>query len=146
MKKVKIRWHSRAGQGAITASNALAQTLDEKFFTQSFADFGAEKRGAAIEVFTRISTQKIDAIHKIEKPDFIILFDESLQNPHELSRDEILRGANENTILIVNSSQKKTSFTNFAGKIFHCAADEISQKNISKKIPNVPLVAAFLQI
>ena len=145
MKNCTIRWHSRAGQGAITASEAIAKILAEKFHTQSFSKFGAEKRGAPVEVFTRISTEKIEKNFPPKNPDFIILFDATLINPAELSPEEICRGTTRDSTLISNSVAEKSPI-NFPGKVFHCGADAIARENIGREIPNVPIVGAFLAI
>ena len=43
----EIRWHGRAGQGVVTASDLLAETaLEEDKYFQSLPEFGAERAGA----------------------------------------------------------------------------------------------------
>ena len=40
---IEVRWHARAGQGAKTAANILAQAaLREGKYAQSFPEFGPE--------------------------------------------------------------------------------------------------------
>ena len=48
-----FRWHARAGQGAVTASKALADVAAaEGRYVQAFAEYGAEKRGAPVVAST----------------------------------------------------------------------------------------------
>ena len=52
---LEIRWHSRAGQGAVTGAigftEVLAGTIKD---VQAFAFYGAAKRGSAITAYNRI--------------------------------------------------------------------------------------------
>ena len=143
----KIRWHSRAGQGAITASNALAQAIgkEKNKFTQSFSEFGAEKRGAPIKAFTRIANEAIDYFHQIQNPDYLVLFDTTLLNKGELSWNDVLSGLNKNGKLLVNTGKKESS-ANFKGEIWHLNATKIALEEIGKNIPNVPFVGGLLKI
>jgi pyruvate ferredoxin oxidoreductase gamma subunit len=53
---VAVRWHGRGGQGVVTASRVLATAaLKGGYFLQSLPDFGAERSGAPIAAYTRIS-------------------------------------------------------------------------------------------
>ena len=54
---IEIRWHGRAGQGVVTAAVTLADVIstEEDLYVQAFPEFGAEKRGAPILAFNRIS-------------------------------------------------------------------------------------------
>lgn len=143
---VEIRWHSRAGQGAITASHALAEALggEEGFFTQSFSEFGAEKRGAPVKVFTRIAHQEIEGVHQIENPHYIVLFDTTLINDGELSWNEVMHGLRGK--LLINTSAKHLGLDEVNGEVWHLDATGIAMDEIGKDIPNVPLVAALLKI
>jgi len=44
--KLNIRWHGRAGQGAVTAAKTIAELVaqDPNKYVQGFAIYGAEKR------------------------------------------------------------------------------------------------------
>ena len=51
----EIRWHARAGQGAKTASQVLAQALLRRGKSvQAFPEYGPERRGAPLRAFTRV--------------------------------------------------------------------------------------------
>ncbi|MDD4351617.1 MAG: 2-oxoacid:acceptor oxidoreductase family protein [Candidatus Gracilibacteria bacterium] len=143
----EIRWHSRAGQGAITAANALAHlAIQTGKKGQSFPEFGAEKRGAPVKVFNRIGEHKIEITTEIEHPDIVILLDTTLVN-HEISYDDVLEGLKTDGILIINTEQKDTKFNQlFSGKIYHIAASKIALEKLQRDLPNVPMLAALLQV
>ena len=53
---IEIRFHGRGGQGAKIASRILGQAgFLAGLFAQDFALFGAERRGAPVVSFTRLS-------------------------------------------------------------------------------------------
>jgi len=146
-KSIAIRWHSRAGQGAITAANALSSlAISAGLFGQAFPEFGAEKRGAPVKVFNRLSDQAITISTEVEEPDLVILLDTTLVN-HELSYQDILAGLKTNGTLIINTEQAHTKFEKlFQGKIYHIAASKIALETLKRDLPNVPMLAAILKV
>lgn len=146
---IGIRWHSRAGHGAITAANALCEIVGEntEYNGQSFPDFGAEKRGAAVVVYNRFSKEEIVENHHVQHPNIVVFLDTSLINKDELSYEDILEGMPADGALIINTAQKKTKFSEkFSGTIFHVDATEISESEIGRNIPNVPILGALLKV
>jgi len=144
---LSIRWHSRAGQGAITASTALAEILGGYGkFVQSFPDFGAEKRGAPVVVFNRISNEKIDDASQPSEVDAAVLLDTSLISSCEIPVKTILEGLKKNGILLVNTPQKALKMSTNSAKVFAVNASEIAIAEIGKDIPNVPILGALIRI
>jgi 2-oxoacid:acceptor oxidoreductase gamma subunit (pyruvate/2-ketoisovalerate family) len=118
----EIRWHGRGGQGAVTAATLLARAAMYSGFkgTQAFPFFGAERRGAPIKAFTRISKSPILVHSQIYNPDVIIVLDSTL-----MGITNVLEGAKENSFLIVNTS-KKPSEMKVEGKLNVYAVDATS--------------------
>ena len=153
MKKenYSIRWHSRAGQGAITAANFLAENAFKLgFIANSFPDFGAEKRGAAVKVFNKISLNSRDFAEDISQPDIVegvVLFDKTLATA-ELGFEEIVKGLADDGFLLVNAKQDHRSahWADFRGKIYHIDGSGIAIKTIGRDIPNVTIVGALAKI
>lgn len=77
---IEIVIHGRGGQGAVTAAKIIASAAlkDGKFTTYRPGFFAAERQGAPVKAFVRISNDKICLRHKIEKADGIIVLDPSL--------------------------------------------------------------------
>jgi pyruvate ferredoxin oxidoreductase gamma subunit len=146
----QIRWHSRAGQGAITVANALCEIVGlahPDLHTQAFPDYGAEKKGAPVVVFNRFSKSEILLRNHIEHPDLVVLLDTTLINDSELSYDDIMEGTTKNSTLLLNTKQKKTKFSEkFLGNIYHIDATGIATDEIKKNIPNVPMLGSLIQI
>jgi pyruvate ferredoxin oxidoreductase gamma subunit len=76
---IEIRWHGRGGQGAKTASLLLADTaFNTGKFIQGFPEYGPERMGAPITAYNRISTNPITIHSNIDKPDYVVIVDDSL--------------------------------------------------------------------
>jgi len=96
---VEIRFHGRGGQGAVTAANLLADAaVREGKYAQAFPYFGAERRGAPVVAFARISDRPIEIHSKIENPDIIVVLDPKL---FELT--DVTAGLKDNGIVVANS-------------------------------------------
>lgn len=78
MKEIVI--HCRGGQGGITSARILAKAaLNEGYYSQAMPQFGAERRGAAVQAYLRISDTPIRKRSRIFKPDVVAIFDRSLR-------------------------------------------------------------------
>jgi 2-oxoacid:acceptor oxidoreductase gamma subunit (pyruvate/2-ketoisovalerate family) len=76
---IEIRFHGRGGQGAVVASNILAEAaFMEGKEVSGFPFFGVERRGAPVTAYTRIDDAKIRNKSGIYAPDFVIVMDPSL--------------------------------------------------------------------
>ena len=77
---IEIRFHGRGGQGAVIASELLAQAafLEGKH-PQSFPFFGVERRGAPVTAFTRIDDAPIQIRTSITAPDIVVVLDAGLK-------------------------------------------------------------------
>jgi pyruvate ferredoxin oxidoreductase gamma subunit len=76
---LKVRFHGRGGQGAKVASRILGTAaFYEGYNAQDFPLYGAERRGAPIAAFTRISRETILERGVISEPDVVIVLDETL--------------------------------------------------------------------
>ncbi len=98
---IEVSWLGRGGQGAVTASRLLAKALvKENLWAQSIVFFGAERRGAPVYAYNRISDKYIKYHHFVHNPDVAIVFDESL-----LKITNILDQIKESGTLILNSTR-----------------------------------------
>lgn len=98
----RIRFHGRGGQGAKVASRVLGSSaFYEGYYAQDFPLYGAERRGAPITAFTRISDEPILERGIISEPDIVIVIDETLLN------DPIampLSGVKEGDVVFINTT------------------------------------------
>ncbi len=146
---IEISFAARGGQTAITASQLLAQFAYETGFTDTIAIpiIGAERRGAPISAFTKISkSQQIKTYDSVKDPDYMLIFDTTLLEIPRI-RDSIKEG----TTLIVNSD-KQFDQSNLPDniKIYIIDATGICIDHnfmlSSGPILNIPMLSAFGKI
>ena len=145
-KIVEISMHCRGGQTCITASQLLAEMAFEKGFKDTIAIpiIGAERRGAPIQAFTKISKNKaIKTYDSVVNPDYLLLFDISL-----FEIPTIKATIKEGITLIINSPNPIDSSDLPRNiKIFIVDATGICIKrdfmHSSGPILNIPMLGAF---
>ena len=146
---IEITFHGRGGQTAITASQLLTQLAFSKGFKDTIAIpiIGAERRGAPIQAFTKLSQDKqIKTYDGVVYPDYMFIFDTSL-----LDIPSVKATIKEGVKLIVNS-QKPIDTSNLAKniKVFLVDATGICIKrkfmHSSGPILNIPMLGAFGKI
>jgi 2-oxoisovalerate/pyruvate ferredoxin oxidoreductase gamma subunit len=118
-KLVEIVFHGRGGQGAVTAANLLvAAALDDgNKGVQAFPFFGAERRGAPVRAFARISEEEIHLRSEIYKPDIVIVLDESI-----MDIVDVIKGLKENGKILINTRTKPKDF-DFSNKFSVATVD-----------------------
>lgn len=141
---IEIRTHGRGGQGAVIASEILAEAFfREKKFVQAFPAFGVERRGAPVVSFTRVSDGEIRERCEIYEPDHLIVLD-----PILLDTINITTGLKEGGWIVINTNRE--SMDNEALGKFRVAtvdANKIALKyglgSRSAPIVNTAIVGAF---
>ena len=144
---IEIRWHGRAGQGVVTAAVTLADALsaEKDIFVQAFPEFGAEKRGAPILAFNRISRKPIRSHSQVYYPDIVVVTDPSLMGMVDISS-----GAKDDAFFLMNTIHDigliRDRLSLGDRKIFALDAYTIAQDELGRAIPNVPMVAALAKV
>jgi pyruvate ferredoxin oxidoreductase gamma subunit len=148
-KLLEIRWHGRGGQGAVTASKLLADAaLSEDFYIQAFPEYGAERMGAPVRSFNRISNKPIKVHCQIDEPDIVMVLDETL-----LEIIDVTEGIKKGGFIIINTSKNSDavpSLTQYEDEgnisFYTVDASKISMETIGKVIPNTPMVGALIKV
>ncbi len=98
----EIRIHGRGGQGAVTAAELLARAVFlEGKWVQAFPYFGAERRGAPVKAFARISDEPLLVHSQVYNPDYVIVLD------HLIYRIvDITEGAKKDGVVIMNTTKR----------------------------------------
>ena len=143
----EIRFHGRGGQGAVVASIVLASAFfKEGKFVQAFPSFGAERRGAPVVAFTRVSDQEIRERFGIYEPDCLIILDSSLTR-----REAIASGLKKGQWIIINSDKRPEDYQ-FLGpyRVATLDANSVSLKyglgSSSVPIVNTTILGAFSKV
>jgi pyruvate ferredoxin oxidoreductase gamma subunit/2-oxoisovalerate ferredoxin oxidoreductase gamma subunit len=104
---VEIVFHGRGGQGSVTAANLLvaAALKDGNKGVQAFPFFGAERRGAPVRAFARVSEEEINLRSEIYTPDIVIVLDESI-----MDIVDVLKGLKKNGKILINTTKAPEDF------------------------------------
>ena len=145
---VEIVFHGRGGQGAVTAANLLvaAALSDGNKGVQAFPFFGAERRGAPVRAFARISEDEIHLRSEIYKPDIVIVLDESI-----MDIVDTLKGLKKDGKILINTTKKPEEFS-FSKKYIVATVDAtgiaIKHNILVGGIPvvNTPILGAVPKI
>ena len=145
---IEICFHGRGGQGAVTAANILvsAALKDGNRGVQAFPFFGAERRGAPVRAFARISDEEINLRSEIYNPDIVVVLDESI-----MGLVDVLKGLKEGGKVVINTSKKPRDF-GFSKKYTVATVDATSiairNKLLVGGIPvvNTPILGAIPKV
>jgi pyruvate ferredoxin oxidoreductase gamma subunit len=146
-KLIEIRWHARAGQGAVTAAKVVAETaLEAGQYMQAMPEYGPERMGAPIKAFTRISDEPIEIHNNIEFPDVVIVLDESL-----IDVVDVTEGIKDGGVVIINTCSPASGVKGALGlddsvRVACVDASGIALDTIKRDIPNTPIVGAFTKV
>ena len=141
----EIRWHGRGGQGAVTSTELVAKAaIDEGKYAQAFPAFGAERRGAPIVAFVRISADKPIRIRaEVTDPDIVVVLDPSL-----LRVVDVTSGLKANGMLVVNSKKQPEQIEKELGYNHSLAtvdATAIARELLGVNIVNTSMIGALLK-
>jgi len=99
---LELRIHGRGGQGAVIASEILANAFfyDGKN-VQTFPEFGVERRGAPVAAYVRVDKKPVRLRCRITQPDHIIVLD-----PVLLTQVNVTLGLKLKGWILINSDKK----------------------------------------
>ncbi len=98
-----IRIHGRGGEGVKLASRIVSRVAFlAGLAVQDSPLYGAERRGAPVVAFTRLSNTPIHERGYIDRPDAVVLMDHSLLAHPEAA---VLDGIGSTSLVLVNSAQ-----------------------------------------
>ncbi len=144
---VEMRWHSRAGQGAVTAAKGLGDVISTTGKeVQAFALYGSAKRGAAMTAYNRIDDKPIINHAKFMRPQYVLVLDPALAYTANITENE-----REDTKYIITShlspEELKKEIPKLQGKeVYTLDCFQISLDTIGRAIPNTPMLGAFVKV
>jgi 2-oxoacid:acceptor oxidoreductase gamma subunit (pyruvate/2-ketoisovalerate family) len=109
-------------------------------YPQSYSLFGAERRGAPVAGFVRVSDQKIYLKCDIDRPNHLVLFDKSLFNEEEIRAQVVPEG-----YVLVNSggSFRQETLENY--QVGRIDALEIAKEHGLGSIVNTAILGAYVR-
>lgn len=142
----EIIFYGRGGQGAVTAANLIASAAlkSGNKGVQAFPFFGAERRGAPVKAFARISDKEIFLRSQIKEPDIVVVLDTGV-----MDAINVAEGLKKDGIILLNTNKSPSEFS-FSSKIATVDATSIAIKNeiLVGGIPvvNTPMTGALTKI
>ncbi len=138
---IKIRWHGRGGQGAITAAKIVANAAFDSGYSGVVMTptFGTERRGAPVFTSLKISKEKIYDLSPIESPDMIVVLDHLL-----LEEAEVRNGLKPGGLIILNTPKPPDAYDFEDTKIATADVTTIAAKvGLNPGIVNSGIIGAF---
>ena len=142
----EVRWHGRGGQGAKTASYILAIAAAEQGWNvQAFPEYGAERRGAPMKSYVRISDAPIRLRCSVLHPQIVVVLDPTL-----LGSENVTDGLEDGAVVIVNTNEppEKVRAKLHKQDVTLCTVDatQISLDTVGRNIPNTPMLGALAKV
>ncbi len=145
---LEIRIHGRGGQGAVVASQILGFAFFlEGRYSQAFPTFGAERRGAPVAAFVRVSEEVIHLRSQVLQPDYVLVLSAKLAHTVDVTS-----GIRPGGIVLINSHKgpEEYSYPEEDCRIVTMNINEIAIRNGlgQKSMPmvNAPILGAFAGI
>lgn len=137
---IRIRWHGRGGQGAVTAARifGLAVAKYSTRYAQSFPAFGVERRGAPVLAFTKIDEVPILDRSQILEPDIAVVLDSGL-----LSSVDVASGLQHGGIVCINSIDIPPALANRGIEVIAIDATNIALEILGRAITNTAMVGVL---
>jgi len=145
LPRTEIRWHGRGGQGAVTAAIIVAQAaIFEGKYAQAYPEFGAERRGAPVCAYSRVSDEPIYTRAPITKPDVVVVLDPTL------SKDIYMKGLKSGGLLLINTKKSVDEVKKMVGrddiKVATVDATSIALQTLGAPIVNTAMVGALVKV
>jgi pyruvate ferredoxin oxidoreductase gamma subunit len=144
---IEVRWHGRGGQGAKSASAILAEVMFEGGrHVQAFPEYGAERQGAPIRAYNRVSNKPIRRRCGVQNPNVVVVVDPTLAssaNPTE--------GCGDDAVYLVNTPENTADVRTKLGlpdsaTVMAVDATRITLEELGQNRPNAPLLGALSRI
>ena len=142
----EVRLHGRGGQGVVSAAQLIADAaVLEGKYVQAFPEFGAERSGAPIAAYARLSDGPIEIHSFIRNPDVVIVVDRSMA----FFKNNV-QGLSKNGCFICNFDGSPDELRSKLDldqsvKVIALDATGIALKAIGKDYPNTPMLGALLK-
>lgn len=140
----EIRIHARAGQGAETTAQMIAETAFRcGRFVQAFPSYGPERTGAPMQTFVRISPEPIRIHSLVYRPALVMVIDATL-----LKSENVVAGLGDRGWLIANDARPASeikTLLGFGGRVATIDATPLARATLDKNLPNMAVLAAAVR-
>lgn len=142
----EIIFHARAGQGAKSAAEILAQAaMSEGKYIQAFPYYGPERSGAPTKTYVRISNNEIRTHEPIVDPDLSVVLDDTL-----LESADVAKNITKNENLIISTKKSKEDILkilkDFKGNLKIIDAIAIAMETVGLPASNSVMLGKIVQV
>ncbi len=142
---MELVWHGRGGQGVVTASEILAETVvGEDKYVKAFPEFGPERMGAPIRAFTRISENPIRVHTQVYEPDIVVVLDGTL-----IGKVDVAKGLKKGGFILANYAGTPAELKAALKTDAECHtvnATKISMEEIGRPVANTSMLGALIKL
>lgn len=137
--------HGRAGQGAKSMAQIIAEAaMARGKYMQTFPSYGAEKTGAPVLAYVRISSKPITTHAPVTKADAIVIIDPTL-----IETVNVKDNSKDTAVILVNSPKSKEEIKAklkcSTQKVYPMDATEMADRILKSNHPNMPMLGAFIK-
>jgi pyruvate ferredoxin oxidoreductase gamma subunit len=142
----EIRLHGRGGQGVVSASRLIAEAaILEGKYVQAFPEFGAERSGAPIAAYSRLSDEPIEIHSFIYNPNVVVVVDKSMA-----SNKNTTSGLAKEGFFVSNFDGSPAELRTKIGlgrevKVFAVDATGVALRSLGRDFPNTPMMGALVK-
>jgi pyruvate ferredoxin oxidoreductase gamma subunit len=142
----EVRLHGRGGQGVVSAAQLIADAaVLEGKYVQAFPEFGAERSGAPIAAYARVSDEPIEIHSFIKNPNVVVVVDRSMARVRGTTSGLAVNGH-----FICNFDGNPEELRADLGlgpavKVFAIDATGIALKSLGRDFPNTPMLGALVR-
>jgi len=143
----EIRFHGRGGQGTVVASILMAKAFFKAgYYVQTFPVFGVERRGAPVEAYLRLASERILIRSNVYTPDHVVVQDAKL-----LQTIDVTSGLKPGGWILINAPGPPDDLKPFTGyRLAWVDATRIAIDNQlglgTHPIINTAMVGAFARV
>ncbi|MEM1943386.1 MAG: 2-oxoacid:acceptor oxidoreductase family protein [Candidatus Caldarchaeum sp.] len=142
---LRVRFHGRGGQGVKTSSRILGRAAFlAGYFAQDSPIYGAERRGAPVAAFTRISHGPILERGYIFHPHIVVVMDETLIEDRQARP---LEGLQRGGVAFINTAASEASESSRDGyTVLRYSLTDEALKTIGRPVISAPAAATAAKI
>ncbi len=135
-----LRFHGRGGEGVKLASRIVSRAaFCAGFAVQDSPLYGAERRGAPVVAFTRVSDRPILERGYIDTPDAVVVMDAALLAHGDAA---VLQGLDAHSLVLVNSTHTADALRaqhQIAGQVLTLDVSSIALELLGRHLLSAPI-------
>lgn len=143
MPMISVRLAGRGGQGIKSAAHVIGTAAFlSGYHVQDQPLYGAERRGAPITAYIRISDEPILDRGPVDQPAVLVIADESLLGD---SSFDVLEGTRGSTVVFVNTSKSAehiSSAYGIAGRLTTADLSRMAEETLEKPVVSAAVAGA----